>query len=140
MNLEDNNTDDSNPSCLQGLSDVYSGDGIMFTGSLSLGPTLSCCGQLHRLLEALRQILSITQEADFEVILDRTSSWTSKKTTSLQNFTDEDKTLSNIKSQGLIPITRQVPLGTCIWEARQFRWQGAGNPPHHENVQVMLEE
>ena len=64
MNLEDNNTDKSNPSCLlprilQGSSDVHSGDGVMFTGSLPLGPILSCFGQLHSLPEALRQILSM---------------------------------------------------------------------------------
>jgi hypothetical protein len=61
MNLEDNNTDSTNPSCLQGTSYVHSGDGVMFTGSLSLGPKLSCCGQPHSLPEALRQKLSINQ-------------------------------------------------------------------------------
>jgi hypothetical protein len=61
MILEDNNTDNSNPNCLQGSSDAHSGDGVMFTGSLCLGPTLSCCGQLKSLPEALRQNLSVTQ-------------------------------------------------------------------------------
>ncbi len=40
-------------------------------------------------------------QAYFDVTLDRTSSWTLTKTTSLQNFTDKDTTFSNIKSQGL---------------------------------------
>jgi hypothetical protein len=39
-------------------------------------------------------------QAYFDVSLDRTSSWTLTKTTSLQNFTDDDTTFSNIKSQG----------------------------------------
>jgi hypothetical protein len=38
--------------------------------------------------------------AYFDVHLDSTSSWTLTKTTTLQNFTDEDTSLSNIKSQG----------------------------------------
>ena len=39
-------------------------------------------------------------QAYFDVILDRTSSWTLTKTASLQSFADEDNSLSNIKSQG----------------------------------------
>ncbi|KAE9364977.1 hypothetical protein N431DRAFT_353960 [Stipitochalara longipes BDJ] len=39
-------------------------------------------------------------KAYFDVHLDRTSSWKLTNTTSLQNFTNEDTTLSNIDSQG----------------------------------------
>lgn len=39
-------------------------------------------------------------DAFFDVHLDHTSNWTLTKTTTLQNFTDGDSTLSNINSQG----------------------------------------
>jgi hypothetical protein len=39
-------------------------------------------------------------KAYFDVYLDRTSKWTLTRTTTLQNFTNEDVTLSNINSQG----------------------------------------
>ena len=38
--------------------------------------------------------------AYFDISLDQTSKWTLTKTTTVQNFTDEDHTLSNINSQG----------------------------------------
>jgi hypothetical protein len=39
-------------------------------------------------------------DAYFDVYLDETSTWTLTNTTTVQNFTDEDTTLSNICSQG----------------------------------------
>jgi hypothetical protein len=39
-------------------------------------------------------------EAYFDVYLDHTSNWTLTKTTTVQNFTDEDTTFLNINSQG----------------------------------------
>ena len=68
-------------------------------------------------------------QAYFDVILNRTSSWTLTKTTSLQNFTDEDKTLESIKSQGF-DILSQCK---CRWEhlfGRQDNCVGWGWESH----------
>lgn len=64
--------------------------------------------------------------AYFDIILDRTSSWTLTKTTSLQNFTDEDKTLSNIKSQGFDIYYNASAVGNQYLGGKTIALAGGG--------------
>ncbi|PMD14251.1 hypothetical protein NA56DRAFT_584071 [Hyaloscypha hepaticicola] len=65
-------------------------------------------------------------QAYFDVMLDRTSSWTLTKTTSLQNFTDEDKTLSNIKSQGFDIYYNASAVGNKYLGSKTIALAGGG--------------
>ncbi|KAJ3523057.1 hypothetical protein NM208_g12599 [Fusarium decemcellulare] len=69
------------------------GDLVAYNGSYiswSLGSYSSWTGTAY----------SGYKEASFDIALDKTSNWTLTKTTTVQNFTDADKTLSNVFSNG----------------------------------------
>jgi hypothetical protein len=64
--------------------------------------------------------------AYFDVYLDRTSSWTLTKTTTLQNFTNEDATFSNIKSQGFDIYYNASALGSRYLGGKTIALAGGG--------------
>jgi hypothetical protein len=62
----------------------------------------------------------------FGVTLDKTSNWTLTGTTYLQNFTDSDSTLSNIKSNGFDIEYNKISMANKGWGGMLYLLPGGG--------------
>lgn len=62
----------------------------------------------------------------FGVTLDKTSNWTLTGTTYLQNFTDSDGTLSNIKSNGFDIEYNKTSTANKSWGGKSYSLPGGG--------------
>jgi hypothetical protein len=65
-------------------------------------------------------------KASFGVSLDRSSTWTLTGNVGLQNFTDADTTLSNIKSHGFNITYNPLAPANKAWGGKTFKLPGGG--------------